>query len=407
MIKIKGFTLIELLIVLAIVAVLATVSVIILNPSEIIKETRDSKRFEDLNHINIAVLEAESLNPNINLGIASSVYVSVPDSSATCANLGLSTSSLPSGWSYRCSSSANFRKTDGAGWIPVNFSSVSGGSVFASIPVDPINATSSGLYYTYTPGGSFQLSALFESFKYIDKATKDGGVDSAQYEVGDNLALAPFSHGLVGYWKFDETSGITAQDSSGFGNSGTLTDASSTNADGNTPPISTSTAKIGRALSFDGADDYVNNGTLNRIFQQLTVMAWIKTSAVASPYSRVVSAWTPGFILAVTFPGQVRIYLWDDAEDSITGITSVLDNNWHHIAATWIDDGIIKVYVDGNLDASKSGSSVNSIINTTAIQLQISTVVGDSPFSGTIDEVRIYNRVLSPSQIKAIYDATK
>ncbi|MBI3638322.1 hypothetical protein HY227_01095, partial [Candidatus Wolfebacteria bacterium] len=83
----------------------------------------------------------------------------------------------------------------------------------------------------YTPGGSWELTTLFESSKHTSKAGLDGGPDPAMYEVGSNLALSPFAHGLVGYWKFNEVSGTNAADSIGYGRSASLSDASSTNPD--------------------------------------------------------------------------------------------------------------------------------------------------------------------------------
>jgi hypothetical protein len=112
---------------------------------------------------------------------------------------------------------------------------------FGALPVDPINTTSSGEYYTYVAGGSWKLTALFESEKYAGNMNKDGGPDVGIYEVGTDLNLANFARGLVGYWKFDEGSGTTANDSSGYGNNGTLY---------NSPTWTT--GKVGGALSFNG-----------------------------------------------------------------------------------------------------------------------------------------------------------
>lgn len=397
----RAFTLIELLIVIAVLGVLATTAIIVLNPTEIMKQSRDSRRFEDLNHINIAITEAQSLSPNINLGIASSVYVSIPDSSPTCANLGLSTSSLPAGWSYRCSSSVNFRKTNGAGWIPVDFSSVSGGSVFSALPVDPINATSSGLYYTYTPGSGFQLSALFESSKYADKAVKDGGVDPAQYEVGDNLSLAPFSHGLVGYWNFDET-GTTSLDSSGFGNTGTM--YSST-----TPTnLHTSTGcknNLSTCINLDGVDDYTDIPGFNwsPVGQNpVSVVLWTKlTNTATMSLFEINIESTDSFHLHIHWPNLE----WHYGSTALYTDYSSFVNNWTHIAVISEGSGGDKrVYFNGSLANSLSNSNapVSGISG-----LYIGRGAADPFYQGQVDALFIYRRVLSSSQIKAIYDATK
>ena len=84
----RSFTLIELLIVIGILVVLAVVVVLVLNPTELLKQIWDSVRLSDLATLNkaIGIYQAQG---NTSLGTSSIVYVSIPDSSATCANLGL------------------------------------------------------------------------------------------------------------------------------------------------------------------------------------------------------------------------------------------------------------------------------------------------------------------------------
>ena len=109
----KSFTLIELLIVIAILALLMSIIIITLNPSELLKQTRDTKRISSLKSINNALGIFQATRPTASTGTSSIVYISIPDSSATCANLGLPT--LPDGYTYACATTANYRKTDGIG----------------------------------------------------------------------------------------------------------------------------------------------------------------------------------------------------------------------------------------------------------------------------------------------------
>src|SRR3989344_6249527 len=104
--KNKGFTLLELLLVIGILGALSTVVMVIINPVELYKQTRDTRRISDLQTIDKAISIADF--ESVFLGASSTVYVSIPDSSPTCANLGLP--SLPFGWSYSCKTSANYRK---------------------------------------------------------------------------------------------------------------------------------------------------------------------------------------------------------------------------------------------------------------------------------------------------------
>lgn len=267
-----SFTLLELLVVIALLAVLAAVTVVVIQPAELLKRSRDTARTNDLGSIHRALAYLSSLTSGLSFGTSNTVYISVPDpalaagQTSACPNMGLP--ALPSGWSYRCVSQADLRKINGAGWIPVDFTQFPGGAPLSVLPIDPVNEAASGRYYTYVTGGSWELTALFESEKQSEKAAKDGGVDPAMYEVGTNLKLSPFVRGLVGYWSFDEGQGTTAYDASGFGNNGTLTNGP-TWVDG----------KVGKALSFDGVDDYVSisiSSVLN--VQKLTVLVWSKPS---------------------------------------------------------------------------------------------------------------------------------
>jgi prepilin-type N-terminal cleavage/methylation domain-containing protein len=215
----EGFTLIELLLVVAILAILSTVVVVVINPAELLKQTRDAIRLSDLGAIN-KTLSISQVNA-IPLGSSTIIYISIPDTSAACANLGLPTP--PPGWSYQCAPSSAYRNANGTGWIPVNFNLIPGGSSLGALPIDPVNTTNSGLYYLYVPGSpKWAIAASLESQKYLPKAANDGGYDPGRYEIGTDLSLIVKAEGLVGWWKFDDGSGTAASDSSGNGNNSTL-----------------------------------------------------------------------------------------------------------------------------------------------------------------------------------------
>jgi len=219
----RGFTLVELLIVIGILAVVASVAVLILNPVEMTKESRDSIRLNDLSSLNTALGIFSTNKSGFSMGASNTVYISIPYVLADCgygSGNPLNLSSIPSGWSYICRTEANYRNIDGSGWIPVDFSSISYGTPFSVLPIDPIN--SGFQYYTYVTGGSWELGAILESEKYKLEAVVDGGPDPTMYELGNDLNLAPFIRGLVGYWAMNDSSGGVVKDSSGYGNDGTL-----------------------------------------------------------------------------------------------------------------------------------------------------------------------------------------
>ncbi len=221
----------ELLIVIGILAVLATVTVLVINPSSLLTQARDSRRLSELQSLNKAVNLFTIDRPGDSTGTINTVYVSLPDTSLTCANLGLP--ALPAGWFYHCVTEANLRKIDGTGWIPLNLSLLSYGSPFSNLPVDPVNTVTNSLYYTYVTGGSYELTANMESSQYSlggskDAVFNDGGDNFISFEIGNDLTLNPSSFdfnnyvstslasgGKGGWYSYEGTGVLSAQSGSG------------------------------------------------------------------------------------------------------------------------------------------------------------------------------------------------
>jgi len=211
-----GFTLLELLIVIGILAILSTTVMIVINPADLLARSRDSRRISDLSTLNTAINLFVGFYSNVSLGDPNIVYVSLPSNQSNCSDLNLP--SLPSGWSYHCVSSANLRKVDGNGWIPIDFTKMDISSPISHLPVDPKNtyvrdlSQSNDFFFTYAVDSSkrWELNAKTESAKFgftsrdgfpiVDAATtpapiNDGG-DNGLYEIGSNLALIPDLGGL-------------------------------------------------------------------------------------------------------------------------------------------------------------------------------------------------------------------
>src|SRR3989344_4935004 len=157
----KGFTLIELLIVIAIVAILASAVVVVLNPAQLLAQARDGQRIADLDNVRSAVgLFLATATTTTGTFISSTtcmVGTSSPFATTTCAT---NTSTA----------------VDGTGWVTINFNYNSGGSPIAALPTDPVN--DSIYFYSWTSNLSnltFEIDARLESQKHIDKMTADGG----------------------------------------------------------------------------------------------------------------------------------------------------------------------------------------------------------------------------------------
>ena len=195
----KGFTLIELLIVIAILALLMSIVVVTLNPAELLRKSRDTKRVSDLNALRTALnlYVTDKAAPDLDGAgsCSTNTWFSLAANGASCTTLAGSLCTLTP------------RLTNGSGWIPVNFGSISSGSPLSALPVDPTNATSttalSNLYYTYKCDSSsmtFELNAAMESSYYRstayggsagdgDVCSTDGGNNDLLYEVGSKPGL--------------------------------------------------------------------------------------------------------------------------------------------------------------------------------------------------------------------------
>jgi hypothetical protein len=343
------------------------------------------------------------------LGTASTVYVSLPDSSATCSNLGLP--ALPSGYTYHCSATSTYQNADGTGWIPVNFTSISFTTPLGKLPIDPSQNASSSLYYTYVTGsGGWTLSSLFESQRYRlggsgDKASTDGGASNQLYEQGSNLALNPLNdNGLVGWWKMDEGNGTTTSDSSGNGNTGTLTNGPSWQTVGS--------CKTGGCLSFDGSDDYVDMGdaTSLRVFGPLTISSWVYFNGLQNQMIVIRGTGAASSASYYLFVLSTAVeFSWANAASSLTGTFAFQTGTWYHIVAVRSgsnNNWSRKIYINGSL--VNSDSAVTGDPATSSQNVNIGRHGQPlNQFNGRVDDVRIYNRALSAAEVTAMYNATK
>jgi len=215
--------------------------------------------------------------------------------------------------------------------------------------------------------------------------------------TGDGLqnGLSYWISGLIAHYTFSGD----ATDQSGNGNDGTVNGATLT------------TDRFGNAnsaYSFDGVDDYIlvnNDATLN-FSEQITVSAWINLNNVGSQDQALVSKGDIGFIgylLNVFGTGRTNPGIIEFGSQSfslIEGVTRVDDNQLHHVVGTY-DGASLKIFIDGVLDNEQvtSGSlSVNSgPLYIGAHETGGAQIVRYT--NGSIDDIRIYNRALSATEI--------
>jgi prepilin-type N-terminal cleavage/methylation domain-containing protein len=391
----KGVTFVEMIIVLSIITILFATFFYIWNSLDIFRKSRDSKRINDLQLLDSDLKTIISTESNISLGQENIIYTSLPDSSSTCGSYNLIPVFSP--YSYKCQTSQNYLKVDGTGWLPVNLTL---GKILtiSVLPVDPLN--NKDYFYAYqVRNNRYKLTARLEAPVNISKMVNDGGIEPTLYEVGSDLFMPSPHSGLVGYWSFDEGTGTIAYDLSGYGNNGTLVNGT-TWVDG----------KIGKALSFDGSDDYLvaDNIKVNTTQgAQNTVIFWMNWSGqnTVMPFG-----WNTSYDLFL----YSNAFGFNTGCSNIEGFsgTSFLQNSWHNVAAVFYNGTPsfpnVKLYIDGDgKSVTHQFGTICSGTVTNRIFVSGWGVNSGYKFNGLIDEVRVYNRALSDSEIKALYDATK
>lgn len=204
--------------------------------------------------------------------------------------------------------------------------------------------------------------------------------------------------GMVSYWKFDEWFGTTAADSADL-NPGAVSGATWT------------TGKVNGALDFDGTDDYVEvlDSANLRITDEITIEAWIKPDTIATgDYYTIVSKYIgQGYYLRIWGDTSARAYVQFMAKDGLQTDTPIIQtgaDNWYHIAGTY-DGTVLKIYVNGILVKSYAVLFPGPIPSTAGFPLGIGAWSSTHgwPFDGIIDEVAIYNRALTKTEIQQHY----
>jgi hypothetical protein len=203
---------------------------------------------------------------------------------------------------------------------------------------------------------------------------------------------------LVGWWKFDETTGKNAADSSGKNHHGTLEGGASFDT------LSTS-GRIGGAIKFEGKDDCIRIAGWKGVCGQKarTIAAWIKASA---PSGAIISwgteepgkMWTFGYVR-----GRIGVvpkggYYYMKAETH--------DDTWHHVAVVLQEASPpnlhdhVKLFKDGEPAEVHDIGLLDLWPIDTGDKLDV--VIGKR-FKGLIDDLRVYDRVLSEDEINALF----
>jgi len=193
----------------------------------------------------------------------------------------------------------------------------------------------------------------------------------------------------------NEGEGSVVYDHSRYGNNGQIVGANWTQG------------KFGKALSFDGADDYVKVPAFQIGTNKISIIAWAKYANDAPDWNPIIAqrvAASQITTMMVDSEGKPRFEIMgEDVTESLYfhGTTHVRDNEWHFWAMTY-DGHTLKGWIDLVYQGSREGAVGK-------IKVVREWYVGwdygweNRYLKGLIDEVRIYNRALSEEEIKSLY----
>ncbi|MFA5032072.1 MAG: LamG-like jellyroll fold domain-containing protein [bacterium] len=210
-----------------------------------------------------------------------------------------------------------------------------------------------------------------------------------------------WNRSLLGYWNFNEDTGTTVTDNATHNNNGTFytTDTSNFWING----------RIGNALKFDGNSyiDCGNDSSLN-CSTAITIEGWIKpyehcdtpiTQIIGFEENRSYHFWQ----WSDTTNGY-KCYVWEIYNDGTRRFIDVADyllpvDEWTYITLLY-DNGYLKVYKNAKLFSSKNVGAITLPPNIGNLK------IGNAPFKGVIDEVKIWNRALSLDEINISYNSS-
>ena len=209
---------------------------------------------------------------------------------------------------------------------------------------------------------------------------------------------AELTDGLVAYYPFNGNT----NDESGNGHHGTNHGALLS---------SDIASNANSAYRFDGIDDYIeilDADSLDIGLSDYSISAWVKTTSPTNNgriFSKGSSACITGYMLRLNGnQAHLENAYNQSCQVFLAGNIDIADDQWHFIVGVVNRSEGGFLYIDGQLDASQQiDTSMFNLSNDRNAWIGRNDVHGIEAFNGTIDELRIYNRVLTEAEIQQLY----
>jgi hypothetical protein len=256
---------------------------------------------------------------------------------------------------------------------------------------------------TFGAGVGYPFLGKIDETRIYNRALSADEVRRLYTMTNPRVGVIPLDDGLVGYWDFETGRGDTVvYDRTPNRHNGTLT-----TMDPDTDWVD-SKSGLGNALEFDGTSDHIvipDSPDFDIGADGFSYSAWIKPTAYPLSHNMFMGHHLPYFNVRST--GKLFMSMGAaSAQRSITGVTVLSTDTWYHAVGTYDSDGYMRIYL--NAEEEVIGGPWPTATNYSYDQyIGRWTSSGSYWFSGSIDEVRMYNRALSAEEIKRLYNVTK
>jgi len=367
-----GFTLIELLVVVAISAVIVVASSIYLGGYRVEQNLKDSA-----SELLAVVKNTQSLSKSEQKGFKWGIHFVNTTSSA--------------GQSYTVFSGVSYASGTVSQTYPLR-RNIFFGNPPASSTLDLIFNAVTG----YAP---------YNQIVSLITGRQDGFVNDIIMNTLGQIT-SKFDTGLVGYWHFDENTSSINYDASGMGNNGNFSTSSA-------PTWKTgSNCKVGSCLSFNGTNNYVSvadNAKLRVEGGNFTISVWINPSVVRQQvilFKANPNMTNNGYSLIMNrAASDISLTKNGVADQAVSYVFQ--PNNWYNIVAVQPLGGNVSYYINGQFIGSYSNTSNYQSSSGQSLYMGDVDTFFANKFNGLIDELRIYNRALSATEISDIYNSTR